>query len=337
MKCMELLSVIQICLWLNFWQPEHPGVRNGHRMIFHEGIGKVFLFGGANEREVLGDLWTLGHDRWEKLTSNGPSPRTFPSMSYDPDQNRIIIFGGNKVLFGASKDSSTFLNDTWEWKDSKWNRIQVNEQPSPRAEASIIYDKGRKRFVLYGGYRFDKHQQTVRLCDTWVFENNKWRKLTEKGTLSSNGTTMVYHERDKVIYMYGGNIPRDLDQKQVFSTWKFENDEWKAIDGHTPYFFNSIMSYDNHLELIVRFGGWNGKERNNQTWVFDKTWVQLEIVGPPTARNHHAMVYDKKNRHHVLFGGHNGDHVFGDTWIFRNNHWSCIIPYQETPRVENNH
>jgi hypothetical protein len=97
------------------------------------------------------------------------------------------------------------------------------------------------------------------------------------------------------------------------------------------------MSYDNHLELIVRFGGWNGKERNNQTWVFDKTWVQLETVDLPPARNHHAMVYDKKNKRHVLFGGHNGDYVFGDTWIFRDNHWSCVIPYQEAPRVENNH
>jgi hypothetical protein len=313
-----------------------PGVRNGHAMTYHDGLDKVVLFGGATEDRVLDDLWILDKDRWVKVDSKGPKARTFPSLVYDPEQKRLILFGGNTVLFGRSRDSSTFLNDCWEWRNNKWRKLESNNVPSPRAEASIVNDKKNKRIILYGGYRFDKDGKSVRLFDTWAFKNNEWLKLSDKGAISSNGTCIVYRDGD--IILYGGNRPPNVnDSIASESTWLWKKTEWVCLNIKSPHYFNAAMSYDPDLKFVLRFGGWNGQKRLNETWMLKDVWTKLTSATLPAARNHARLVYDKLNKRHVLFGGHDGDNVFGDLWIFENHQWKEVSPCPPKRRIENGH
>ena len=78
-------------------------VRNAHVLVYNPDKQIVMLFGGADESHVLGDLWAWDGDKWFCLSNEGPSPRTFPALSYDTERKQLILFGGNRVLFGTGE------------------------------------------------------------------------------------------------------------------------------------------------------------------------------------------------------------------------------------------
>lgn len=110
-------TLTPLLLVANHWVAAHASdslaVRNAHAMPYHEARGTVMLFGGADERRVLGDLWEWDGKNWHKISATGPASRTFPCLVYDHDRKRLVLFGGNRVLFGTENDKDTFLDDMW--------------------------------------------------------------------------------------------------------------------------------------------------------------------------------------------------------------------------------
>lgn len=37
-------------------------------------------------------------------------------LLHDRDRQRLVFFGGNRVLFGTENDKDTFVADMWEWE-----------------------------------------------------------------------------------------------------------------------------------------------------------------------------------------------------------------------------
>jgi hypothetical protein len=111
-------------------------VRNAHALVYDTHRGVVLLVAGADERQVLGDLWQWDADQWKCLSAAALPPRTFPSAVYDERRRRVIVFGGNRVLFGTTADSNTFLNDHWEWTGTAWEQFP-GPTPPARAEAAM--------------------------------------------------------------------------------------------------------------------------------------------------------------------------------------------------------
>ena len=55
------------------------------------------LFGGYSNGTELGDTWLWDGSRWALVgPSRSPSPRFVYSMTYDPIQRRIVLFGGSR-------------------------------------------------------------------------------------------------------------------------------------------------------------------------------------------------------------------------------------------------
>jgi hypothetical protein len=57
----------------------------------------LYVFGGLREGTYLDDLWRLdlANLTWSHLTlPNGPTGRAFSSVAYDPNIDRLLIFGG---------------------------------------------------------------------------------------------------------------------------------------------------------------------------------------------------------------------------------------------------
>lgn len=319
-------------------EPAHSGgrsakgsltVRNAHAMAYDHDRGVVLLFGGADERQVLGDLWTWNGHKWHCLAAAGPPPRTFPALAYDGAGRQLILLGGNRVLFGTAGDSDTFLDDMWAWDGQAWHPIQTPTPPA-RSEAGIAYDSDRQRIVLFGGHRTASGER-IRLGDTWEWDGQRWEQKSAEGPSPRNGAAMAYDAHRKRVVLFGGSGAPD-------ETWEWDGNVWEQIVlARTGGRFNSALAYDAGRRALIRFGGWTREGRVGDTWRYDGTqWTRLTQDGP-TARNHTAMVYDSRRETILLFGGHDGDHVFGDTWEWNGHVWSQRTGHPPLLRMENGH
>lgn len=314
-------------------------VRNAHAMAYSDHDDMIYLFGGADEKQVLGDLWRLHGNAWEKVqTAIEPPARTFPGMTFDIRRERLVLFGGNRVLFGDGTESHPLLNDTWFFKNGQWQRTSPKTSPGPRAEASMAYDQEREVIVLFGGYRIENGNY-VKLADTWEFSGNNWALIADEGPTARHGAGLVYHEKLGAIMLFGGSTVDRQYGESSGETWLWDGKDWQKQDIDQPAgIFNPAMTYDPDRNETICFGGWNGEKRINQTSLFvDDAWHQLLRDISPSPRNHSALVYDKKEKRAILFGGHSGQFIFGDTWEFRDHQWYKISEVDSLKRLPNRH
>jgi hypothetical protein len=71
-------------------------------------------------------------------------------------------------------------------------------------------------------------------------------------------------------------------------------------------------------DQVLLFGGWDGTNDNDETWVYDLSadiWTQQAPSSKPSARTVHAMAYLGEDQV-LLFGGRNGSNNNDETWIF---------------------
>ena len=306
-------------------------VRNAHALAYDAGHGRTVLFGGADESRVLGETWVRlpGRDDWQPLAAAGPEARTFAAMTYDDRRDVIVLFGGNRVLFGKDPAADTFLSDTWTLRGNAWTRHTVHG-PSTRAEAAVAYDAGRGVVVLFGGYRRTA-TGLERLGDTWEWDGTRWTAVASTGPTPRNGAVMAYDRERKRVILFGGRGASN-------ETWSWDGRTWALVPGgDPPGRFNAAMTYDTRRRVMLRFGGWTGSARTSDTWLLTPAgWRQVEVTGPD-ARNHSALAYDEGRGVAVLVGGHDGERVFGDTWEWDGERWARRAGVPPRQRVDNGH
>lgn len=313
------------------------GPRNGHSMAYDYESAEIFLFGGADHEKVVADLFVLRSNAWKRIDANGPEPRTFASFAFAGPGQGVLLFGGNRVLFGSNENPAHMLGDSWLFRGGKWTRLETSAAPEPRAEAAAAYDPKAKRLILFGGYKLN--DGTIeRLEDTWEFRSGKWRRLAASGPPRGNGAAMAYDRSREAIVLFGGPTTQTDRGPGTGKTWILRNDRWVLLDtAAPPNIFNSAMAAGFGPNGVVRFGGWTGERRIDETWVLrDGGWMRIGGRSP-AARNHSAMVYDPANERLVLFGGHDGEHIFGDLWYFDPSGWQLISESFRPKRLDNGH
>lgn len=315
------MGVLVLALWL--------GARNAHAVAYDEARGVVVLFGGADARAVRGDTWILDGARWRLARRDGPPPRTFPVMAYDAARRQVVLWGGNRVLFGPEGATGTELGDTWVWNGRRWRRLAV-PGPEPRAEAAAAYDRRRRRVVLFGGTALAPDGARRRFGDTWEFDGRAWTRVATTGPAARSGAAMAYDERRGRVVLFGGSGPPPSGE-----TWEWDGARWERVpSGDAPGRFNSAAA--GTPDGVLRFGGWDGRRRVAETWRYrDGVWTLLDAAGP-AARNHAALAYDRARRRVILVGGHDGERVFGDTWRF-DRAWVRLVDAPPEARVDNGH
>jgi hypothetical protein len=144
-----------------------PPPRGVFAMTYDSRRQVLVMFGGCCVPGVgmLGDTWEWDGQRWATVHSaTAPTPRFDTHMTYDPERDRIVLFGG--------RDRGSNLGDTWEFDGRGWSKLDV-PGPSARNGHAMVFDPGAKAILLFGG-----RNDAGYLDDFWAFDGT-WRRIQQ--------------------------------------------------------------------------------------------------------------------------------------------------------------
>ncbi len=271
------------------------------------------------------------HGNWTRIAlEDGPPPRVWAGMNYDPESERVILFGGWPALNDVW--AYDFLNDTW-------THMAPESPPSPRYSCGFAYDSESDRIILFGGAMSVAH-----FDDTWAydFNANSWTKMNPEVSPSPRHVySMVYDSESDRVILFGGDHPFLSD------TWAYDYNantwvEMERLVSPGGRIF-SAMAYDSESDRIILFGGLTADSTgNNETWAYDydsNTWAEMTPIGSPPPRSGSFMVYDSRSDRIIMFGGYlEGGPRASDTWAYdyNSNTWGEIVAVYHPP-ARNHH
>jgi len=191
--------------WAQRTPTTSPSPRRWAAMNYHNGIGRIVLFGGntASGANTLSsysnETWTWDGSDWSLLpTATSPSPRARGFFSYDPTADVAIYYGGR---------NTAALGDTWRFDGLDWTLLATNPGPGSGGIPGLFaygatYDLLRGRHVIFGGTRTGGT-----LASTWEFDGvAAWvdRGTQAGGPASRTGCSLSYVPAIGTNVMWGG-------------------------------------------------------------------------------------------------------------------------------------
>jgi hypothetical protein len=275
-----------------------PSKRSGHSAVYDVTHDRMIIFGGCNSQNCespLNDVWILSNastsgPTWRQLSPASPLPggRTKAVAAYDPNKNKLIIFGGKNGLSSGAVYSDTWvlsnangLNGTPVW-------TQLNPIGTPAAGqygATGTYDGTNNILTVFGG-------STSSGTDT----NGVWTLSNANGL----GGTPAWNQLS-----ISGSLP---------AARSFHTAVYNPNAGHTMTIFggNTAVSEINDLNDLWVLSNANGMGGPS-------SWTEISGGGAsdPSARNSHAAAYDTDDNIMMIFGGSgtNSDGWFVSPWV----------------------
>ncbi|KAJ3329176.1 hypothetical protein HDU76_008472 [Blyttiomyces sp. JEL0837] len=249
---------------------------------------------------------------WTAVTVFGtpPSPRVGATLTYIPEWNACVLFGGASHEDGFMNELLRFDLDSLSWSKIEIGGIGV--VPKPRYEhcavvvhrnvkqqrpmdgSEVEVPKRRLQILVFGGSSED-----CLLNDVWCFdiESLQWTELITKGKAPSprtlhtcgyvagqvNSNGVVSSDR---IYVYGGGHVGDIptSDNAVYcldvdsATWiQLTTSDSSPTTTPTPRLGHTLLSYD--LQTLLVFGGaMEGGKALNDVWIIDiskRSWRQI--------------------------------------------------------------
>jgi hypothetical protein len=274
-------------------------------MAFDAARGEVVLFGG-NAGSLLGDTWVYDGSDWTPKLVGGPSARDGHSMTYDPINNVVVLFGG--------RNSSGPQNDTWEWDGTNWG-LRSSTGPNVRYDSAIAFDVSNSSIVMFGGTQNEISGMSD--CWKWNITTKTWTSTTP-GPSPRFGHSMVYDSSWNNILMFGG-VNSSMLNNELYM-FRSNPDNWTLLSptANPSERYWAAAAFDVHDGYFLLYGGFTGGP-NGEHWEyngFTADWNAVMLLGDkPSARYSSAMVYDTNRRVFVLFGGYDGAYL-ADTWEF---------------------
>ncbi len=327
--------------WFQLPVSGSPVARWGQTAAYDLAVDQLVIFGGYSTGGGNNESWTLaltGEMRWLPVPlSSEPGARTTHSATFDPLRDRLVVFGGGGIIY---------LNDTWVLPPGQnpwWSPIVVfGLMPPPRRLHGTVYDPGRDRLILFGGY------DGVFYNDVWTLSFSgvpAWTPLVTAGTPPAPRADfpMIYDPVGDRVIVFGGydgvsapsNRRRDVWALSLAGTPTWT--EFPVADGPTARSGHRGI-YDPVRQRMLVFGGYDVAYLND-VWALSLTstpaWTRLMPVGfPPAPRAEHSLVYDPGHDRMLMFGGADEFRDDGDLWAFAlsgDGRWSQLFPAGDPP------
>ena len=254
-------------------------------------------------------------------------------MIYDPESQKIILFGGSYY-----SSSYTFYDDTWSLDTAKytWTNIQTTNSPSARFSAGMVYDGDHKKIILFGGF-----SASDRKSDTWIYDiaTSTWTNVTpDKSPPRRSDMGIAYDAGAKKVVIFGGYNRDDTISDDTW-VYDFEANTWTQMNpaNHPSARYGGAMVFDSYSKKILLFGGHKGSVYDNEIWAYNYSnddWEKIETQTKPPGRYWHDLAYDSVSQRMILFGGsQGGGNDLGDTWVFacRDSKWVNVTSTVNPP------
>ncbi len=225
--------------------------------------------------------------------------------------------------------------------------VHANESPQVRREIERAVSKGK----VIIPFRIEDILPTKSM--EYALSNTHW---LDAMTLSFG---MTYDYGKEAIILHGGFGRGTEDYRAIASmflrspelsdTWIWNGSTWKQLKNNPLTLLNHDLTYCKRINQNIIFGGWNGSQRLDKTYLMNgEDWnlADSENGSGPEARESHSMVYDEKRKEIILFGGLTMKIEFGqftkantialdDTWAWNGSDWSLITEHaQPKPRYK---
>ncbi len=139
-----------------------PAPRWIHRAVYDQANDRMIVFGGGLGRSspCTNAVYILtnasgagGTPTWSFLTAGGPAPRFAHSVVYNPNSNKLIVFGGSNCFSAPS------FNDLWVLSNANglggaptWALLgQSGSAPGFLHAHTAVYDSANSRMIVFGG------------------------------------------------------------------------------------------------------------------------------------------------------------------------------------------
>lgn len=244
----------------------------------------------------------------------GPLPtRTNAASSQLQRSTTIVVFGG--------KSSTDSLNDTWVFNGTTWTQANPAISPPSRFDATMSCGfSSLSDVLLFGG----RNERNV-LGDTWLWNGTTWTKQVLASSPSARyGAKLaggILTSRESILF--GG-----ADDSTMFNDTYQWNDSlatWTRLspaNSPSARIYHSMCVDNANSSNIVLFGGKDGSNIFNDTWIFDGTnWIKQYPANSPSYRFGAQMAYDFNSASVILFGGKNESYDFNDTWKWTGTNW----------------
>jgi hypothetical protein len=289
-----------------------PAPRNNHTAVYDPGSDRMIVYGGYTWDgmfgELLGDVWILtdvsqGGSEWIQLNPAGRGDpllaRHGHSAVYDPDSNRMIVFGG---------ETSTGLDQFHVWvltnangtggDPSAWIQVSYGCDPfqcvaGPGVlDHAVGYDDVKNLMIVVGGADLDGGWPWD---DEWIYYNADDTGSTTyflpiglpPPANSRDSHAVTYDRASNILTVYGGNMGIVDPSDDPTFVWRLHNASergaaaWERIDAFgdpPPSRLTHTAVWDPQSNHMIVFGGLdfaNGFPLND-LWVLTKANGQLE-------------------------------------------------------------
>lgn len=244
--------------------------RTNTLIVFHN---RIWL--GTTGVWVLTNANGLGGPAtWTQIIANIPDLANEPTAVYDPNSNRLILFGGEGHFSGdpAKSDVWVLSNANGTGGTPQWTLLTpVGPAPPGRVRHRAVYDTDNNRMILFGGCG----SATARECHTDTEFNDVWVLANANG----NGTPQW-------IQISPSGLPPT-----------------RRVD--------SAVGYDPGSNTLVIFGGSNDSGVLSDTWVVTNAnglqgsaqWTQLLPQPGTIGRRAAAFGYNPATNQLVIAAG----------------------------------
>ncbi|MCB4756618.1 MAG: hypothetical protein LHV69_06250 [Elusimicrobia bacterium] len=269
--------------WTQESPPDPPSTRYGHNLVWTG--DKYLLFGGRDASDqYLNDTWIYDPalNSWTYVvTSSTPEARAFFAMAYSPDQNKVVVVGGE----GAGGFAVPGFTWVYDVAASSWSKLNLDPAPSIRIGCSMAYDQASHRMILFGG-RGDGWNSSDLLDDTWSFDvaNAVWEeKIPLSKPAARADAALTYDLRHSQIVLYGGrNTPTGYMGDTYF--YHFGKNRWQSflVDSSPAGRYGHQIVFSTASTTGIVFGGCRDVATNalwSYTLTSTGTWASLSTQG----------------------------------------------------------
>ncbi len=217
--------------WTELLPPASPNPRYGVGAIYDPIAHQLVTFAGFTNLGRFNDTWRydIAQTQWIDATPAGVSPslRCLHSASYDAQNHRMIMYGGQQ---------SGPLDDIWAFDltTNTWTDLTPTTRPLGRFFTAHVYDARHHRATIFGGTRGGAGGGVT--DEVWVFNlyRNEFIQMAVAGTgpTPREGSAGIYIESEDRMVVFGG-----------FDGAAFTNEVWSlndlsnhptAVEGPTP-------------------------------------------------------------------------------------------------------